>query len=117
MIKILVKSCRPVILKSPVSFVASVVVPVLVKIIWTLLRPVTVAEYQIPASRPPTVTELLVADSVLEGTPLQVVLVNVTVYKSTGKLLVGWEKYRVADVAVTDEMLIIVNRTSSTITF
>ncbi len=71
-----------------------------------LFLPTAVTEYWTRASRLPIVTELLVVDPVLVGTPLQVVPVNVTVYISTDKLLVGWEKDRVADVAVTDEDIV-----------
>ncbi len=89
----------------PVSLVVRVVVPV-PSDSDILFLPVTLTEYWIPASRLPIVTELLVVDPVLVGTPLQVVPVNVTVYISTDKLLVGWEKDRVADVAVTDEDIV-----------
>ncbi len=34
------------------------------------------------------------------------VLFNVTVYTSTSKLLIGWEKDRIADVEVTDKDII-----------
>ena len=77
-----------------------------------LFLPTAATEYRIPASRLPIVTELLVVDPVLVGTPLQVVPVNVTVYTSTDKLLVGWEKDRVADVAVTDDVITVGTNTS-----
>ena len=95
----------------PVSDVFRVLVPVLSNSA-KLFLPVTLTEYWIPASRLPIVIELLVVDPVLVGTPLQVVPVNVTVYISTDKLLVGWEKDRVDDVAVTDETVIIGDKTS-----
>ncbi len=89
----------------PDSLVVKVAVPVPSNSA-KLFLPVTLTKYRIPASRLPIVTEPLVVDPVLVGTPLQAVPVNVTVYISTDKLLVGWEKDRVADVVVTDEDIV-----------